>query len=229
MDKIEINNSILHYKIVNHIINKGFAPEIKELALEFQLCVEEVVTALKRLEADHGVVLHPNGKIWVIHPFSLAPTNFLVHYDDKEWWSNCAWCALGVAGLLKKDVTITTTSGANSRQIDIHIQNDKVMEDNLLVHFPIPMNQAWDNVIYTCSTMLIFETETDINLWCDRHQIPKGDVQPITKIWEFAKVWYGNHLNPNWKKWTTQQAQEIFDKFGLTGHIWKIGDSNTRF
>ena len=99
----------------------------------------------------------------------------------------------------------------------------------MLGHLPIPMNQAWDNVIYTCSTMLIFEIEKDIDLWCDRHQISKGDVQPITKIWEFAKVWYGNHLNPNWKKWTTQQAQEIFNRFGLTGDIWKIGDSNTRF
>lgn len=68
---------------MTHIVSKGVAPEIKELALEFQVCEQEIITALRKLEADHGVVLHPNGKIWVIHPFSLAPTNFLVHYDFK--------------------------------------------------------------------------------------------------------------------------------------------------
>jgi hypothetical protein len=45
--------------------------------------------------------------------------------------------------------------------------------------------------------------------------IPKGDVQPISKIWEFSKEWYGNHLNPNWQKWTSEEAAQIFEKFGL--------------
>ena len=42
----------------------------------------------------HGVVLHSNEpKIWVLHPFSLAPTNFYVKSEKGEWWGNCAWCS----------------------------------------------------------------------------------------------------------------------------------------
>ena len=91
------------------------------------------------------------------------------------------------------------------------------------------MKNAWDNVIYTCSVILVFEAEDQIDKWCRRHHITKGGVQPLSKIWEFAKVWYGGHLNFNWKKWTTEEAQRIFDKFDLTGAIWDIPVSDSRF
>jgi hypothetical protein len=91
------------------------------------------------------------------------------------------------------------------------------------------MSSAWDNVIYTCSTMLLFESEQHIDWWSNRHRIAKGDVQPITRIWEFSKDWYGNHLNPEWKKWTAEEAQRMFDRFELRGPIWKIPVSDSRF
>ena len=77
--------------------------------------------------------------------------------------------------------------------------------------------------------MLLFENENQINEWSSKHKIPKGDVQPIKKIWEFSKVWYGNHLNPEWKKWSSDEAKEIFQKFKLTHEIWNIAVSKNRF
>lgn len=227
---MNLSNASLHYTIIKYIIDFGFAPDAAELAGLLNASEDEIVDALKVLADDHGVVLHPgSSKIWVIHPFSLAPTNFLVHYADKEWWGNCAWCSLGAAALLKRDVTITTTLGANGRRMDVHIRDGRIIEQELLVHFPIAMRNAWDNVVYTCSTMLLFENMADIDAWSSKHRIPKGDVQPITNVWEFAKVWYGEHLNPNWKKWTAQEAKNIFTKFGLTGDIWDIEIAATRF
>jgi hypothetical protein len=77
--------------------------------------------------------------------------------------------------------------------------------------------------------MLLFEDEKHIQDWSERHRIPKGDIQPVENIWVFAKVWYGNHLNPEWKKWTNREAQEIFQRFGLTSSIWQIPLSDSRF
>ena len=91
------------------------------------------------------------------------------------------------------------------------------------------MQKAWDNVIYTCSTMLVFKDEEQINTWSQRHNIPKGDIQPIANVWEFSKKWYGNHLNPAWEKWTMQEAQNIFREFNLTNKIWQIEASDSRF
>ncbi len=225
-----ITNSKLHYTIIKYIIDKGYAPDVKTLSNLLSSSEKGVEESLLNLHEYHGVVLHPNQlKIWVVHPFSVAPTNFIVKSAKGEWWGNCAWCSLGIATLLKEDVTITTSFGAHGEPVKIHIINGEVEEKDLYVHFPIPMKNAWDNVIYTCSTMLIFHNELEIDDWCLKHRIQKGDVQPIENIWEFSKEWYGNHLNPKWEKWTTEQAVEIFKKFNLTGAIWEIPVSKDRF
>lgn len=230
MTQAKLTHGLLHHTILKSIIDKGFAPDVAELAAMLDVSPEDVTTALDALQAYHGIVLHPNSaKIWVIHPFSLAPTNFVVRTQDKEWWGNCAWCSLGVATLLKQDVTIVTTLAADRQQVEIHIKDGKITGTDYLVHFPIPMTQAWDNVIYTCSTMLLFPNEAEVERWCQQHRINKGDVQPLQNIWEFAQVWYGNHLNPNWEKWTNQQAINIFKRFGLTHNVWHIPETDTRF
>lgn len=225
-----ITNSNLHYTILKKIIKNGFAPGIDSLAKIFQTNSKAVIEALHELQEYHGVVLHPNEpKIWVIHPFSLAPTNFYVTSKKGEWWGNCAWCSLGIAALLQEDVKIRTIIGAETKQIEINIIDGDIQEKNYFVHFPIPMKNAWDNVIYTCSNMLLFENEEQINVWSKKHNIPKGDFQPIETIWNFSKKWYGNHLNPEWKKWTIDEAKLLFTEFGLINDIWQLGDSKERF
>lgn len=225
-----MNNSILHYSIIKFIVDNGFGPTTSELANLFNVSFEEVKKGLVKLAEYHGVVLHPdNEKIWVIHPFSLAPTNFVVKNNEKQWWGNCAWCSLGVASLLDGKIDVISTIGAEGDKIEFSIVDGKLSRNDLLIHFPIRMKNAWDNVLYTCSTMLIFENEQQIDEWCVKHRIGKGDVQPIENIWEFSKVWYGSHLNPNWEKWSTEQAIEIFNKFNLTNEIWELPVSKGRF
>ena len=225
-----ITNSNLHFTILQEIIDNGFAPNVSELSKILSATENEIIKGLHDLQEYHGVVLHPNEpKVWVIHPFSLSPTNFYVKTQNGEWWGNCAWCSLGVAALLKDDVKIITTIGAETKQIEINIIDGEIQEKNYFIHFPIPMKNAWDNVIYTCSNMLVFENETQIEEWTKKHNISKGDIQPIEKIWNFSKKWYGNHLNPNWKKWTIEEAKEIFNEFDLKNKIWQVEDSNERF
>ncbi len=42
-------------------------------------------------------------------------------------------------------------------------------------------------------------------------------------------IWYANHLSKNWTKWTNEEAAELFRKNGLTGPIWSILHTGTRF
>ncbi|MEO1712078.1 MAG: alkylmercury lyase family protein [Bacteroidota bacterium] len=225
-----ITNATLHYTLIKEIIDRGYAPDVEALGTLLQATEKEVIQGLYDLQEYHGVVLHPHEpKVWVIHPFSLAPTNFYVESARGAWWGNCAWCSLGVAALLQEDVKITTTLGAQTQQIEIHIRNGEIQEKNYFIHFPIPMKNAWENVIYTCSNMLVFENEEQVNAWSERHQIPRGDLQPIERIWQFSQKWYGNHLNPAWKKWTIQEAKELFQEFALTDKIWDLDSSGERF
>lgn len=225
-----LTHGVLHATLLQYIIDNGFAPHVDELVSILDVTRPDLITDLHNLQDYHGVVLHPNSAdIWVIHPFSLAPTNFTVRTSEKVYWATCAWCSMGAAALLNQDVTITTALGATGKQVELRIQDGKLLDTDYYVHFPIPMTQAWDNVIYTCTTMLLFESEAEIERWSQEHRIAKGDIQPIQNIWEFARVWYGNHLNPEWEKWTNQQAVEIFQRFGLTHDVWHIPISDIRF
>ena len=225
-----ITNAQLHHVILIKIIEKGFAPTNQWLAEYFSTSVKAVEEALIQLQEYHGVVLHPNEpKVWVIHPFSLAPTNFFIESESGQWWGNCAWCSLGAAALLNRDLTISTTIGAESKQVKIEIVNGQIQDKSFFIHFPIPMKNAWDNVIYTCSNMLLFENEEQVKTWSMRHDIRLGDIQPIDNIWQFAKEWYGNHLNPDWEKWTIQEAKEIFSKHHLQHPVWNLEASKERF
>lgn len=124
-----VTNSNLHYHIIKGIIGEGFAPGVDELADTLKVDKEEVIKGLYDLQENHGVVLHPNEpKVWVIHPFSLAPTNFYVKSNKGAWWGNCAWCSLGIAALLNDDVKITTTIGAETLQAEINIVNGAIQE-----------------------------------------------------------------------------------------------------
>lgn len=225
-----VDISILHHTIIEHFISHGRAPAIATLASVLEQPREAVAAALRALQDEHGVVLHPaSSEIWVCHPFSSAPTSFWVRSAGRGWWGNCAWCSLGVVALLGSDATVTTSLGGESTQVTVAIANGVVSRDDLLVHFPVPMRHAWDNVVYTCSTMLVFDSEEAIDRWCARHDMPRGDVQPLAKIWEFARVWYGRHRDPAWKKWSASEAREIFARFALTGPTWEIPDTDERF
>ncbi|WP_196888592.1 alkylmercury lyase family protein [Aureivirga sp. CE67] len=136
---------------------------------------------------------------------------------------------MGVAALLKEDLTITTSYGAHGEKVEIQIKDGKIVNQDLYIHFPIPMKNAWDNVIYTCSTMLVFKNEKQIDDWVKQHNIPKGDVQPISNIWEFSKEWYGKHLDENWQKWTMKEAKEMFTKYKLEHKVWNLDSEKGRF
>lgn len=222
--------SALHHAVLRSFVDRGFAPTREELAEQLSMSAPEVKRQLRSLADEHGIVLHPhNDEVWVAHPFSAVPTNFILRRGAREWWGNCAWCALGAAALIGGDLTISTVLGANGRWQEIRIREGRVVPDDLVVHFPVPMTQAWDNVHFTCSVMLAFASEADVDAWCRAHRIAKGDVRPIDQIWRLARDWYGRHLDRDWRKWTVDEAAEIFARHGLDGPIWELPRDHARF
>jgi Alkylmercury lyase/Bacterial regulatory proteins, gntR family len=227
---MELNNSTLHYVIIDTLLTHGRAPSVAELAERFDVSRPRVGEALHDLAEYHGVVLHPgSGEIWVVHPFSTAPTGFLVRAGEHEWWGNCAWCSLGVVELAGGTGTITTALGAAGPQVTVRIEDSRVLDRDYVVHFPIKMVNAWDNVLFTCSMMLLFESEAAVDTWCAKRSKAKGDVRPIEQVWGFAREWYGRHHDPDWAKWTPDEAAAMFARHDLTGPIWELPAGGERF
>ena len=220
----------LHYALMRSLVEKGSIPSEPELCELFGCSASELGELLGELADEHGVVLHPNShRVWVIHPFSLAPTPFLVRSGDRRWWGCCAWCSLGIATLVDEPCTITSSLGAEEERVTLTVEHGRVTPASLLVHFPIPMTRAWDNVIYTCSMMLLFRDEAQVRDWSRRHGVDVGEVQPVSTVLELAKRWYGEHLRPDWRKKTVAEAAAIFADLGLDHPVWHLGSTSGRF
>ena len=230
MARLPLNNSCLHHIIMRSLVDQGYAPTSGELAAHFGVSRENMAAALSELQNYHGVVLHPHcPEVWVIHPFSTAPTNFLVRRGEQIWWGNCAWCSLGIAALLGGDgICIDSSLGAEGVSVRAHVDGGRVRED-LLVHFSVPMTRVWDNVLYADSTVLFFETSAQIEGWTKRHRIARGDTQPVQRVYELAASWYGHHLDQDWHKWSTAEARDIFARLQLGGPIWDLPATDERF
>jgi hypothetical protein len=222
--------SRLHYELCRGLVDRGVIPGRDDLQDRLHCSSDELDRTLEALADDHGVVLHPGSHcVWAIHPFSLAPTPFLVESGGRSWWGNCAWCSLGIAVLAGSPCVITTTLGAEREQVRLTVSDGRVDRTDLVVHFPIPMTRAWDNVVYTCSTMLLFRDEAHVEEWTARYQIPRGDVQPVANVLELAKRWYGEHLRPDWRKKSVTEARTIFAELGFTHPVWSLPSHEGRF
>lgn len=264
--------------VIRHLIEKGRAPEPRELAAAYDCTEEQIDHALIRLHDHHGLVLHPHSvagqaggrRIWLAHPFSTAPTHFFVERAGarsagaapaagdsrarKEfagegggltsgggvtsgggatsgesatpgWWANCAKCALGVAAILEEDANIHTRLGAEAEPITVEIRDGRPTRGDLVMHVALPVAQWWENVCYTCSTILFFRDEQQVSAWCAAHGINHGAVLPIEQAWELARQWYGNSLAPDWRRKTATEAASLFESLGLRGEFWRIPET----
>lgn len=220
--KNEIQHNI-RYQVNRFIFEKGYAPTVEQLSELLAVDKTLIKKGLSTLANEQMIVLHPNSyEIWVAHPFALFPTLFWVKTKDKQWWGNCAWCSLGIASLAKTDTEILTKLNGQEKSAVIEIKNNEIMQKNYVAHFPIPAKNFWDNVIYTCSMMLVFENEAEIDTWCHQHNKPKGEVLPIEQVWQLAQIWYGNYVNQDFQLKTKEIANEMFQKVGLTSEFWKL-------
>jgi hypothetical protein len=164
----------VHYRFIAPLLATGRFPSRVEVAEALAVPIEDVERALLGLARNHGVVLHEHVcEPWVIHPFSASPTATWVQIGHRGWWATCMWCACGVATLAGGNATIHTRIGGESEDIDIHIENGRVLESDLVVHFAVPPSAAWDCVHHFCATVLPFRSAEDVPKWCDRHTISK--------------------------------------------------------
>jgi hypothetical protein len=223
-------DSRVHHALLRHIIATGHAPTTLGLAEQVASPAAEVASSLVRLAENHGLVLHPDShEVWVVHPFSLSPTQVWVTTRDRGWWAPCLWCALGVAALVGGTTVIRARIAGEHEDCTIHVREGEVAEQDLFVHFSLRPAEAWRNVIHYCATVLPFRQVGDVDPWCARHRLPRGALVPIAQLNTFARLWYGRHLDENWRKWSVEEARALFVQAGLTGPFWDLPSEPGRF
>jgi hypothetical protein len=223
-------DSLAHAKIIEHIMTQGFAPKTRDLAEELAVTLPILESSVERLSENHALVLHPGTHdVWIIHPFSLSPTATWVESSERGWWAPCMWCAFGISTLVRGDLTIHASEGGESEKMLIRFRDGRLIDREYFVHFPIPPRHAWSNVHHFCSSVLPFKNAEEVGDWGKRHGLPVGQIITTEKLFELATKWYGRHKDVDWVKWTSSEAQNIFDQVGLTGEFWNLGSHDGRY
>lgn len=223
-------DGLVHREVLVSFVQRGFAPTADELARTLASTRPETCAALRRLHVAHGLVLHPGShEVWIAHPFSSSPSSVWVESAERGWWSPCLWCAMGVVALTAPDATLHARWGGESELARIEVRGGRVTAPECFVHFAAPPRDAWTNVVQWCACVQPFRRVDDVAAWRSRHGVRGGETLPIEKVVELGRVWYGRHLDADWRKWTVAQAQAIFDRLGLSGDFWRLSVSERSF
>jgi hypothetical protein len=135
--------------VYSHFLELQRPPAISEIAAHLGLSRDRVNESLYRLHSGHVLVLESSGEIRMAMPFSAVPTGFRVKANQRSWWANCAWDALGVPVLLNADADIEATCPDCSASIAVQVRAANVSGNADVIRFEVPVARFWDNIIHT--------------------------------------------------------------------------------
>lgn len=142
--QVEVRNAIIKF-----LLDSEKMPSAQDLVEELSKPKQLVVEMLGQLHNEHALFLDKDGSIRMLWPFSGVPTAFTVTANNRNYWANCAWDALGIPAALHTDAVIHGSFAFPEEPVTIYVQKDTVTPDDYLVHFPLPIGRWYDDLIYT--------------------------------------------------------------------------------
>jgi hypothetical protein len=71
--------------------------------------------------------------------------------------------------------------------------------------------------------MLFFRSEEHVTRWCQAWRFERGGILSLETGWKLAQAWYGpDRREPNWRRRTVEEAEELFGQLGLTSPFWAL-------
>ena len=125
-------------------------PTPHDTSTAFSFSVDEAEIIFQRLNDHHHIFLEPQSTtLRMANPLSAVPTNYRVRVKDKSLWANCAWDSLGIAAMLDTDVEVEAVGPLSGGIFRYGVRDGQLENADFVVHFSIPANQWYDNLIHT--------------------------------------------------------------------------------
>jgi alkylmercury lyase-like protein len=125
-------------------------PTASEVAEGVGASRAEVVEAYLRLYRSRVLVLEPDqATIRMAPPFSGVPTQHLVRVDEKEYFANCAWDALGVLAALHSSGEVFSRCEQTHEPLHVRVHADGPEPERCVIHFAVPASQWWKDIVFT--------------------------------------------------------------------------------
>ena len=81
--------------------------------------------------------------------FSGVATPFRVRIQDKVYYANCAWDALGISAALHQDAVVEALDGQTEEPITLEVRNAHPVPQPCVIHFAVPAARWWQDIIHT--------------------------------------------------------------------------------
>lgn len=137
--------------IYSHWVNQGQAPNTAALAAQFDLTEVDIQAVLEHLHEAHHIFLDPETRaLRMANPLSAIETDYRVKVGEHWLFANCAWDTLGIAAMTGVAVSIEATLPLSDEAVTYHVKSGELIAPTgLVVHFSLPVNRWYDNLIHT--------------------------------------------------------------------------------
>ncbi len=65
--------------------------------------------------------------------------------------------------------------------------------------------------------MLLFRSEEHLEEWRGPRGVSRGEAMTVEQQWHLASRWYSNRMSAQWRRFSPQEAEDIFAEVGLRG------------
>ncbi len=147
-EKIAFDKAV-RYHVYDYVMREGLPPTMAETSSALSRSSDEVRASFQRLADGHILVLQKgSGEILMANPFSAVPTPFLVKVEDRSYYGNCIWDAMGIPAMLRQDATIEASCGCCSTAMHLKVTNGELEKAHGIAHFAIPAARWWDDIVF---------------------------------------------------------------------------------
>jgi|RhiMetdeSRZDD1v2_1073273.scaffolds.fasta_scaffold20154_3 hypothetical protein len=70
--------------------------------------------------------------------------------------------------------------------------------------------------------MLLFRSEEHVERWLEARSLERGSIFTPNQMWTVAKTWFESRLARDWRRFSVDEAQALFDRAGLRGAFWQL-------
>ena len=136
--------------IFDSVIEKGDFPSLSELSRHLDQDETHLRSTLLELAGQHEVVLDERGELSMVMPFSASKTPHYVNIEERSWWANCAWDALGITAAMKQDGEIQTECPLTGEVLTLRSGPGGLDPRGVgWVHFVVPAARWWHDIHFT--------------------------------------------------------------------------------
>ena len=138
-------------EIYRGFIEDGTAPLPPRIAATLDLSEQEVMSALRHLDAGDVIAFAPGSEdLWLAHPFCATDGPFEVSAPTGSWQAICVWDALGILALLGSDGSVKTRCPDCGERLQLSIVDGEIgAPPGAVVHFGVPAARWYEDIAFT--------------------------------------------------------------------------------